>query len=173
MTELLLKIEALQAEYSRERHHLSLQLLKCMQKLPSAVAVGESGGASPPPPSSQQFNIQALLGGNTTSAPTLAPTMATLNDAQLSQLIPPPPPLFPGLFPFQNSGIMAVETAPSTTNSAVQAVPPPQPLPRAPVAVSATPMVTTAAPIQIVAGPDGRQYQVVMTNEGQRFLPIQ
>ena len=72
---------------------------------------------------------------------------------------------------------MAVETAPSTTNSAVQAVvpPPQQPMPmhRAPVAVSTTPMVTTATPIQIVAGPDGRQYQVVMTNEGQRFLPIQ
>ena len=40
-------------------------------------------------------------------------------------------------------------------------------------ALQLAPIVTAAATIQVVSGPDGRQYQVVMTSEGQKLLPIQ
>jgi hypothetical protein len=150
MSELLLQIDAMQAEYNRDRHHLSLQLLKSMQKSNDS----SNSGISMP----TNLTLQALLGTGVGS---------TLSDAQLALLIPPPPPLFPGFYPFHNG---ASSSYPFMPHPASVAAPPPAPIAAAPIQNFAH--TETMQGVQIVAGPDGRHYQMVMTPEGPKFIQV-
>ena len=161
MTELLLRIDQLQAEYNRDRHHLSLQLLKSMQQLPpdsgfnsETLSNGGSMGNIP-----ANLNLQALLGTGNPAA------SAPLSDAQLALLIPPPP-LFPGFFPFQN-GLGGINYPPPYLPQPGVGIPS-SAVPALPASVDSTQSVDRG----VVAGPDGRQYQTIMTPEGPRFVQL-